>query len=214
MSTAFTKSSEGGLGVSELAGLRDVLVEEKQRLERLLGRVERALRSAGVREDTGPASKAAARGGDFYYYYNYVTGHTGRASSAGVRDTAPRPSPLDRVKGVLGTTADLRVANGNLSADRIAKLYGIPLSQLAVWLGRTKQAVSKTPDADSLQNALSYFEHVARLRLATKSDAEFRKWLRTPCGSLENASPLEVLAKGQWQAMADHVDDILTGTPG
>jgi len=85
---------------------------------------------------------------------------------------------------------------------------------LAGWLGRTKQAVTKTPDADSLQNALSYFEHVARLRLVTKRDAEFRKWLRTPRASLENASPLEVLAKGEWQAVADYVDDILTGTPG
>jgi hypothetical protein len=214
MSTASTKPSRGGPGVDELAGLRDVLVGEKQRLERLLGRVERALLSAGVREDAGSANKAAARGGDFYYCYNYATGHTGRASRAGVRDAAPRPSPLDRVKGVRGTTADLRVANGNLSADRIAKLYGISLSQLAVWLGRTKQAVSKTPDADSLQNALSYFERVARLRLMLKGDAEFRKWLRTPCGSLENASPLEALAKGQWQPMADYVDDILTGMPG
>jgi hypothetical protein len=190
MGTAFTKPSDGGMGVSELAGLRDVLVEEKQRLERLLGRVERALRSAGATQDTGRAKKAS------------------------VRDMAPRTGPLDRVKGVLGTTADLRVANGNLSADRVAKLYGIALSQLAVWLGRTKQAVSKTPDADSLQNALSYFEHVARLRLVAKNDAEFRKWLRTPRGSLENASPLEVLAKGEWQAVADYVDDILTGTPG
>lgn len=214
MSTAFTKSSDGRLGVSALADLRDALVEEKQRLERLLCRVERALRSAGVTADIGRANKAAARSGDYYYYHNYLTAGARCASEAAVRDMAPRPSPLDRIKGVLGTTADLRVANGNLSADRIAKLYGIALSQLAAWLGRTKQAVSKTPDADSLQNALSYFEHVARLRLVTKSDAEFRKWLRTPRGSLENASPLEILANGEWQAVADYVDNILTGTPG
>lgn len=190
MSTALTKSSSGGLGVGELAGLRGALVEEKRRLERLLCRVERALRSAGVAADTGGATKEAPL------------------------DKDPRPGPFDRIKGVLGATTDLRVANGNLSADRVAKLYGITLSQLAGWLGRTKQAVSKTPDADSLQSALSYFEHVARLRLVTKNDAEFRKWLRTPRGSLENASPLEVLAKGEWQAVADYVDNILTGTPG
>jgi hypothetical protein len=190
MSTTLAKTPKPGLDIAELANLRDVLVEEKRRLERLLSRVDEVLRGAGAKAGMGRPGKAA------------------------LRETAPRPSPLDQVKGVLAATSDLRVANGNLSADRVAKLYGIPLSQLAVWLGRTKQAVSKTPDADSLQNALSYFEHVARLRLLTKSDAEFRKWLRTPQESLENASSLEVLAKGEWQAVADYVDDILTGTPG
>ncbi|MBU6401103.1 MAG: DUF2384 domain-containing protein [Verrucomicrobia bacterium] len=73
--------------------------------------------------------------------------------------------------------------------------------------------MSKTPDAVSLQNALSYFEHVARLRLVVKDDAEFRKWLRTPQELLDNESPLQLLAKGQWQPMSDYVDDALTGAP-
>ena len=96
---------------------------------------------------------------------------------------------------------------------RVAKLYNVSLSQLAEWLGRTKQAMSKTPDADSLQDALGYFERVARLRLITKDDGEFRKWLRTPHELLDNARPLELMAKGEWQAMADYVDDMLTGAP-
>ena len=95
-----------------------------------------------------------------------------------------------------------------------AKLFGISLSQLAGWLGRSKQTVSKTPDADSLQNALGYFERVARLRLAMESDAEIRKWLRMPHPDIDGKSPLELMANGQWQALADFVDDILTGTPG
>lgn len=128
--------------------------------------------------------------------------------------TAPaRPSPLDQMKSVTTATADLREGNGNLSAVRMAKLYGVSVSRLAGWLGRTKQAVSKTPDADSLQDALGYFERVARLRLITKDDGEFRKWLRTPHELLDDASPLEVMAKGEWQAMADYVDDMLTGAP-
>ncbi len=124
----------------------------------------------------------------------------------------PRPSPLDRVNEVIGATADLRVANGNLSADRIAKLFGISLSQLADWLGRTRQAVNKTPDADSLQEALGFFERVARLRVIVSAEG-FRKWLRTPQEPLHNKSPLELLAKGEWQVMADYVDDALSGTP-
>jgi hypothetical protein len=53
------------------------------------------------------------------------------------------------VKSVLAATANLREANGNLSAARVTKLFGVSASQLTGWLRRTKQAVSKTPDADS-----------------------------------------------------------------
>ena len=126
---------------------------------------------------------------------------------------AVRQSPLDRVKSVLAATANLREANGNLSAARVTKLFGVSASQLTGWLRRTKQAVSKTPDADSLQDALGYFERVARLRLRTKNDAEFRKWLRMPHPDVDGKNPLELLVKGEWQALADLVESILTGTP-
>ena len=124
----------------------------------------------------------------------------------------PRPSPLDRVNEVIAATADLRVANGNLSAERMAKLYGTSLSQLSDWLGRTRQAVNKTPDADSLQEVLGFFERVARLRVIVSAEG-FRKWLRTPQEPLHNKSPLELLAKGEWQVVADYVDDALSGAP-
>jgi hypothetical protein len=55
---------------------------------------------------------------------------------------------------------------------------------------------------------------VARLRLVTKGDGEFRKWLRTANELIDNGTPLELMAKGEWQAMADYVDNLLTGTPG
>ena len=51
------------------------------------------------------------------------------------------------------------------------------------------------------------------MRLVTGNDAGFRKWLRTPNELLENASPLELVAKGEWQVIADYVDDTLTGAP-
>lgn len=102
----------------------------------------------------------------------------GQASSAGRPRTCSvqaRPSPLDQVKQVLPATADLREENGKLSAVRIAKVFGVSLSQLTGWLKRTKQTVSKTPDADALQPDLEFFERVARLRGVTENDAEFRK---------------------------------------
>lgn len=125
-----------------------------------------------------------------------------------------RTSPLNGVRGIREATANLREPNGNLSAARVSQLFGVSLTQLAQWLGRTKQSISKTPDADSLQDPLGYFERVARLRLITKTDAEFRKWIRHPDPDLDAKNPMELLARGEWQAIADWVDDILSGTPG
>src|SRR6266446_10059467 len=75
-------------------------------------------------------------------------------------EVAPRPSPLDQVKQVVESTQDLRVPSGNISAEKVAKVYGVSVSELAGWLGKSRQALNKTPDADSLQLALSFFERV------------------------------------------------------
>jgi hypothetical protein len=174
----------------ELVSLLRQLSEQKTQIERLLGRVEDVLR--------GKRSSGKGRPGELV--------------SPLVPE--PRKSPVDQMKAVLESTSDLREANGNLSAARIAKVFGVSLGQLAGWLGRTKQALSKTPDADSLQEPLGYFERVARLRMITNGDANFRKWLRTSHELLDNAPPLELLAKREWQALADYVEDILTGNPG
>ena len=117
-------------------------------------------------------------------------------------------------KGMAALTHDLRVANGNLSADLVARVFGVSVSQLAGWLGRTRQSVTKTPDADSLQAELAVLERVARLRSLTGNDAEFRKWLRTPQDELGKLTPLDRLAEGKRQAIADFVEDIVTGNPG
>jgi len=130
------------------------------------------------------------------------------------QETRARSSSLDQIQRVLDSTADLRESNGKLSAARVADLYGVSLSQLADWLSRSRQSVSKTPDAESLQPALNYFERVARLRLLTGSDERFRKWLRMSQPEIDAKNPLELMARGKWQALADFVDDILTGTPG
>ena len=126
----------------------------------------------------------------------------------------PRSSPLDAVKEVVAATSRLRQKNGNLSAIPIAKLYGVSVAQLADWLGRSRQAVSRTPDAESLQDKLEYFERVARLLTVLPREEEFRKWLRMRNPNLSNESPMEWITQKRWQALADFVDDILTGAPG
>jgi hypothetical protein len=188
---ANTKTMQNGVAGGELASLLAQLSERKSQIERLLVRVDEVLRG----------SDAAAK--------------SKRAAEVAPREVLPaRRSPLDKVKAVMEATADLREANGKLSAARVAKVFGVSLSQLAGWLGRTKQAVSKTPDADSLQDALGYFERVARLRMVLKDAGSFRKWLRTPHPEVVGKNPLELLDRGEWQALADFVDDILSGTPG
>jgi len=181
---------QAGPTSGELASLLDQLTEQKTQVERLLGRVENVLR--GVK----------------------FSGNAGRAAPIEAGTAQARKSPLDQVKAVIESTSDLREANGNLSAARVARLFGVSLSQLAEWLGRTKQSLSKTPDADSLQEPLGYFERVARLRMITNGDAEFRKWLRAPHELLDKAPPLKLLARREWQALADYAEDILTGNPG
>ncbi len=194
MPMTLTRAGRDQVESNDLASLRDLLVEEKQRMDRLLRRVENAL---GQQQ---PKSKRLTR---------IASGDQATEKAL----PSARSSPLDALKNVLAATKDLRLPNGNLSAVRVAKLYGISLSQLAAWLGRTKQGLSKTPDADSLQSALGYFERVARLCAVVRDDAEFRKWLRMQNDTLGNRTPLDLMKAGLWQDMADKVDDMLTGMP-
>src|SRR5713226_471140 len=76
------------------------LAEERRRIERLLQRVDEALGN-----DSAPSKRA-------------------RQKNSSSEAASPRPSPLDQVKRVLAATADLRLANGNLSAERVARLFG------------------------------------------------------------------------------------------
>jgi hypothetical protein len=124
----------------------------------------------------------------------------------------PRPSPLDSVKEVVRSTGRLRGPNGRLSAEAVAKLYGISVAQLAAWLGRSRQTVSRTPDADSIQDQLGFFERVARL-LTVLAESDFRRWLRMPNPNLSNETPLSWVMQKRWQQVADLVDDMLTGAP-
>lgn len=124
----------------------------------------------------------------------------------------PQPSPLDGVHELLKATEDLRVANGKLSAALVARAFGVSVNELAGWLGRSRQSVAKTPDADSLQNELEFFERVARLRAVVPQD-RFLKWLHMPNAQLDDEPPLKLMAKGERQVVVDFVEDMLTGAP-
>lgn len=123
------------------------------------------------------------------------------------------PTGVVSLRDTLASTADLREASGKLSAKRVTGLFGLSLTQFASLLGRNKQTVSKTPDAETLQAGLREFERIARLRGPLGGDAEFRQWLRTPSPLLENRTPLELVRAGQAPQVADFVEDMLTGSP-
>ena len=50
--------------------------------------------------------------------------------------------------------------------------------------------------------------------MITKDDAEILKRLRMPHPDVVGKNPMESAAKGEWQELADFVDDMLSGTPG
>jgi len=122
------------------------------------------------------------------------------------------PDPLGKIKALLGATAGLRGRSGRLSASRVAEAYGLSLSELSKLLGRSKQTVSKTPDAASLQEPLRPFERAARLRALLDSN-EFRHWLNASNDELEGNTPIEIIRSGRPEVVATLAEDMLTGRP-
>jgi hypothetical protein len=129
-----------------------------------------------------------------------------------VAQRAEQPDPLGKLKRVIAATYDLRVKSGKLSANNVASVLGLSVAELATLVGRTRQALSKTPDADSLQVLLQPFERVARLRAVLSKD-DFRRWLHLVNDELDGQTPLEMIRRGQIAVIAERVEDMLTGSP-
>jgi transcriptional regulator with XRE-family HTH domain len=127
-------------------------------------------------------------------------------------ERGPVADPLREIRSVIAATADLRTASGRLSAQQVAKAFGLSLAELAGLLGRSRQAVSKTGDAESLQPDLAPFERIARLGAAL-SRSNFLRWLRMPNEQLKGLSPLDAIRDGHLAEIADLAEDMLTGNP-
>jgi DNA-directed RNA polymerase specialized sigma24 family protein len=134
------------------------------------------------------------------------------AKTPGSRESAGQPAAdlLGQLKSVVSATEDLRTASGRLSSRKVAEAFGLSVAELSRLIQRSRQAVSKTPDAESLQPALARFERIARLK-AVLSESEFLRWLRMPNEQLDNRSPLDGLREGRADEIADFVEDMLTG---
>ncbi len=125
---------------------------------------------------------------------------------------AEQTDHLGKLKRVIEATWDLRVKSGKLSANNVASVLGLSVAELAALVGRTRQALSKTPDADSLQVLLQPFEGVARLRAVLSKD-DFRRWLHLVNDELDGQTPIEMIRRGKVAVIAELVEDTLTGSP-
>ncbi len=130
-----------------------------------------------------------------------------------IQEGAANGDPLAEAKEVVRATRPLLAESGRLSARTIAKTFGMSLSLLASLIGRSKQSVSKTPDAPKIQPALRPYERIARLR-SLFTDADFRAWLERPNPHLDDRTPMDVILSKQASAVADLVEDMLLGSPG
>src|ERR1700733_3570501 len=123
-----------------------------------------------------------------------------------------RSSAVGKAKRVIDATADLRATSGKLSAINTAEAFGLSAAELAALIKRSRQAISKTPDADSLQPLLRPFERVAGLRAVLSID-DFRRWLHLANSQVDDRTPLELIRDGKVGMVGDLVEDMLTGSP-
>lgn len=129
-----------------------------------------------------------------------------KAEAASVTLRAPVVAPVPN--------ADLRAASGRLSIKLIARVFGLTVAEVGRLIGRkSKAALSKTPDAASLQDLLRPLADIALLRAAGLGDEDFRKWLNTANDDLGKESPLALIRAGHLQDVAGFVYGALTGQP-
>jgi uncharacterized protein (DUF2384 family) len=124
----------------------------------------------------------------------------------------PSADPLGELSAIVAATADLRAPSGRLSAKRIAGRFGMSVAELARALGKSRQTVTKTDDAEAIQEGLAPFARIARLR-AVLSEEDFRAWLNLPHEALEGRRPLTLIRERRADVVADLATDMLSGSP-
>ncbi len=110
--------------------------------------------------------------------------------------------------------ADLRSERGRLSIKLIAELFGMDVIEVGRAIGRDNKAtLSKTPDAEALQELLKPFSDIALLRAPGFGNEQFRKWLNTPNEHMRNRAPMDWIRDGRATDVGAFVYNMLTGQP-
>lgn len=130
------------------------------------------------------------------------------------RATRLAPAAKAAAPAVRVPNADLRSERGRLSIKPIAELFGMDVIEIGRLIGRDNKAtLSKTPDAEALQEPLKPFSDIALLRAPGFGDEQFRKWLNAPNEHMRNRAPMDWIRDGRVQDVAGFVYGILTGQP-
>lgn len=104
---------------------------------------------------------------------------------------------------------------GRVDARRVAAFFGLSLAELARFLGRSPQAVHKTPDAPALQDKVSVLARIATSLTTLFGSAEqARVWLNAPNPDLDKARPIDLVKKRKAELVAQLLEDALMGHPG
>ncbi len=103
---------------------------------------------------------------------------------------------------------------GRLDATLVAEHFGWKLTELSNALGRSVQAVHKTPDARGLQKGLEKLERAALLarRLVSDKASDLRKWLNTPSPDLDEEKPGKLLLEKP-DVVVQWLEDAASGQP-
>jgi hypothetical protein len=99
-------------------------------------------------------------------------------------------------------TPELRGKSGRLDAKRVAKRLDVSLRDLAVPLGVTHQALSKTPDSERVQEGLDPIARTLGLLDELLGRERERAWLNTPHLRLGNETPLAASLSGRAEEVA------------
>jgi len=104
---------------------------------------------------------------------------------------------------------------GRIDAKKVAEFLAVPLAQLAKALDVNYATVHKTPAAPSLQKGLRPIKRVIELVTElTRSAADARAWLNNPHPDLgRRTTPMDVILKGQANALVTLLENALAGIP-
>ncbi len=133
-----------------------------------------------------------------------------RAFAADLAKASPRPPALK-----LAPLEFHSPKSGRADARLLAEFFQIPLAAVARIVGRSPQAVNKTPDARAIQGKLNVLVRIATsLKTAFGSPDEYRVWLSAPHEDLDNVAPLDLITEGKAEVVAHLLEDALLGHPG
>jgi len=105
----------------------------------------------------------------------------------------------------------LRSESGRLDAKRIAKRLGVSVAALAQAIGKQRQTVNKTPDADDLQRALAPMARIVSLLEDALAPKELSAWLSSSHAGLGGATPRAEILAGRASRVALMLESALGG---